>query len=52
MKEVDTNGNELQLFTSVRDAANFMGTKHETFRRQIRKNPSNYYKGFVFKYAV
>lgn len=42
-----------ELFTkkSTREAANFIGTNHETFRKWIKTTTTGYHKGYIFKYA-
>lgn len=48
---LDLNGQQLQVFASVRKAAEFMQSKKRTFIKQVKTSPNNYYKGFVFKFA-
>jgi hypothetical protein len=47
----DINGNELDRFNSIGDAARNMKTEKKSFRGMINKSPRGYYKGFIWKYA-
>ena len=47
----DVNGNELQTFNSSGEAAKFVNSNAETFRKAIKKSPNNFTKGFIWKYA-
>lgn len=45
----DTQGNVVEVFKSMGIAARQAGTTSNNFRKSIRKSPTNYYKGFVYK---
>ena len=47
----NVNGDLVQVFKSTSLAADFMKCKYETFRKQIKRSPTGFYKDFTFKYA-
>jgi NUMOD4 motif len=47
----DLSGTKIKTFQSSLEAANFVNSNPNTFRKAIKRSPSNMSKGFVFKYA-
>jgi len=47
----DLNGNVINEFRSISDAAKSVGSKVDTFRKAIKRSPNNFTKGYIFKYA-
>lgn len=45
-------GNELKTFSSSTEAAIYVNSNPDTFRRAIRRSPNSFTKGFVFRYAT
>ena len=45
------DGNELRVFNSSTEAAEFVNSKPETFRKAVRRSPNNFTKGYIFKYT-
>lgn len=45
------DGEEVDRFKSIGEAARSMGVEKRNFRRKINESPRNYYKGYIFKYA-
>lgn len=44
-----TDGVQLRTFESSRDAANFVNSSYDTFRKAIKKSPTNFTKGYVWE---
>lgn len=47
----DLNGKEVQIFDSSGEAADFVKSNADTFRKAIKRSPNNFTKGYVWKYA-
>lgn len=48
---MDKAGNELKVFNSSGEAAKYVNSNPDTFRKAIRVSPNNFTKGYVWKYA-
>jgi len=51
MVMMDKEGNELQVFNSSGEAAKYVNSNPDTFRKAIKNSPNNFTKGYVWKYA-
>lgn len=48
---ITISGNLLKEFVSSGEAAKYVGSNTDTFRKAIRVSPNNFTKGYVWKYA-
>jgi len=46
------DGKEVRQYSSIGEAARDLKVNKRNFKRQIRKSPRGYYKGFIYRYAV
>jgi hypothetical protein len=48
---MNKEGNELRVFNSSGEAAKYVNSNPNTFRKAIKNSPNNFTKGYIWKYA-
>jgi hypothetical protein len=49
--QFDLQGNEVARHKSINEVGRLFGKDRRNFKRQLKKSPRNYYKGFIWKYG-